>query len=77
MRKFSLMTLALLMALSLIAAPSFHSATAQDMGEPLKIGVLTDLSAALQLYGVELDNGLTLGLQYATDGTLEIAGSPG
>jgi branched-chain amino acid transport system substrate-binding protein len=75
MRKFSLMMLALLMALSLIAAPSFHAATAQS-AEPLKIGVLTDLSAVLQLYGVELDNGLTLGFQYATDGTLEVAGRP-
>jgi branched-chain amino acid transport system substrate-binding protein len=28
------------------------------------------------LYGVELQNGLTLGLDYATDGTMEIAGRP-
>ena len=76
MRRFSLMTLALLMALSLIAAPSFHAATAQQSSEPLKIGVLTDLSAVLQLYGVELDNGLTLGFQYATDSTMEIDGHP-
>jgi branched-chain amino acid transport system substrate-binding protein len=69
------MTLVLIMALSLIAAPSFKSAKAQDP-EPLKIGIMADLSAVLQLYGVELQNGFTLGLEYATDGTMEIAGRP-
>lgn len=75
MRKLVLLVLTVLMALSLVAAPSFRAAEAQD-GEPLKIGLLTDLSAALVLYGVELQNGFTLGLDYATDGTLEIAGRP-
>ncbi len=67
MRTFSLMTIAVLMALSLVIAPSFRSATAQE-GETLKIGVLTDLFAVL--------NGLTLGFEYATDGTMEIDGRP-
>jgi formate hydrogenlyase subunit 3/multisubunit Na+/H+ antiporter MnhD subunit len=39
--------------LSLEIAPSYGPAEAQD-GEPLKIGLLADLSANLQLYGVEL-----------------------
>lgn len=75
MRKLSLTVLVVLMALSLVVAPTLRTATAQD-GEPLKIGVLTDLSAVLQLYGIELDNGFELGLDYATGGTMEIAGRP-
>jgi branched-chain amino acid transport system substrate-binding protein len=42
--------------------------------EPLKIGLLTDKTGALAIYGTELANGFTLGLQYATGGTMEVAG---
>lgn len=45
-------------------------------GEPLKIGLLTDKSSALQAYGYELSRGFELGLDYATDGTMEVAGRP-
>ncbi len=75
MRKLSFLVLVTVMALSLVMVPSYQAAEAQD-GEPLKIGLITDLSAVLLLYGVELQNGLTLGLEYATDGTMEIAGRP-
>ncbi len=76
MRKGILLVLAVVMALSLVTAPSFsRTAKAQD-GEVLKIGLMTDLSAVLQLYGVELENGFTLGLDYATDGTMTVAGRP-
>lgn len=44
--------------------------------EPLKIGVLTDQSGALQVYGFEQTQGFELGLEYATDGTMEVAGRP-
>lgn len=37
---------------------------AQD-AEPLKIGLLTDLSGPLTIYGIELENGFKLGLLYA------------
>lgn len=74
MRKLSLVLLPILV-LAMVAAPVSHSVQAQD-GETLKIGLLTDLSGALQLYGAELQNGFTLGLDYATDGALEIAGRP-
>lgn len=72
MRKLSLIVLILVLALSALAVPTTG---AQD-GEPLKIGLITDLSANLQLYGIELENGFTLGLEYATDGTLEVDGRP-
>jgi len=75
MRKLTLIMLTVVMALSLVMVPSFHTAQAQE-GETLKIGLITDLSAVLQLYGIELENGLTLGLDYATDGTMEVAGRP-
>jgi branched-chain amino acid transport system substrate-binding protein len=74
MRKWSFLTLVLVMALAL---PVFgQPVQAQDDGEPLKIGLLTDLTGALQIYGVELNNGFMLGLEYATGGTMEVAGRP-
>ena len=74
MRKWSFLTLVLVMALAL---PVFgQPVQAQDDGEPLKIGLLTDLTGALQIYGVELNNGFMLGLEYATGGTMEGAGRP-
>lgn len=73
MRKVTVLTLALVLALAL---PLFgQPAQAQD-DEPLKIGLMTDLTGALQIYGVELNNGFMLGLEYATDGTMEVAGRP-
>ncbi len=75
MRKLSLLVLATVMVLSLALVPSTNMAKAQD-GETLKIGLITDLTGGLSIYGVELENGLTLGLDYATDGTMEVAGRP-
>jgi branched-chain amino acid transport system substrate-binding protein len=59
-----------------VLAPTMPGARAQVEDQPLKIGLLTDLSAALVLYGIELQYGFTLGLEYATDGTFEVAGRP-
>jgi branched-chain amino acid transport system substrate-binding protein len=50
--------------LALVALLSL-SVAAQDEGAPLKIGVLSDQSGALALYGGELEMGLKLGLLYA------------
>jgi branched-chain amino acid transport system substrate-binding protein len=47
-----------------------------NAGNPIKIGVVTDQSKALSLYGKQEINGLKLGLQYATDGTMQVAGRP-
>ena len=47
-----------------------------EVGEPLKIGVMSDLSGFLALFGQEIVNGLELGLDYATDGTMTVAGRP-
>lgn len=64
--------LLVMMVLSIIVVPGLTS-QAQD---PLKIGVLTDHSGALAFYGFEQTQGFQLGLEYATDGTMEVAGRP-
>ena len=51
--------------------------TSGDAGEvksPIKIGGLTSLSGALQDYGNQMQKGFMLGLEYATNGTMEVAG---
>lgn len=43
---------------------------------PIKIGIVTSLSGALESYGKQMRNGFELGLDYATGGKREIAGRP-
>jgi branched-chain amino acid transport system substrate-binding protein len=73
-------TFAILMALIMVAAlaapVTTNSTTVAQEGEPLRIGVLTDHSGPLSIYGFEQTQGLMLGLEYATDGTMEVAGRP-
>jgi len=47
-----------------------------ESAKPIKIGGLTSLSGALQDYGEQNQKGFMLGLEYATDGTMEVAGRP-
>lgn len=42
--------------------------------DTIKIGVLASLTGALESYGKQTTQGFELGLEYATDGTLEVAG---
>ena len=44
--------------------------------KPLKVGLLTDQSGVLAIYGPMLENGFALGLEYATGGTNSVAGRP-
>jgi branched-chain amino acid transport system substrate-binding protein len=64
-----------LTVLALVLVLAVGMVGAQD-GEPIRIGLLTDTSGPLTIYGVELQNGFELGIEYATDGTMEIAGRP-
>lgn len=41
---------------------------------PVKVGVLASLTGALESYGKQTRNGFELGLEYATDGTMEVEG---
>lgn len=43
-------------------------------GSTIKIGVLASLTGALESYGKQTKNGFELGLEYATEGTMEVAG---
>ncbi|WP_407271745.1 substrate-binding domain-containing protein [Radiobacillus sp. PE A8.2] len=46
----------------------------EEPAEPIKIGVLASLSGALEAYGLQTKQGFEIGLDYATDGTREVAG---
>ena len=50
--------------------------TEEATGEPLKIGVMSDLSGALALFGNEMWEGLQIGFDYATGGPMTVAGRP-
>ncbi|SOC19756.1 amino acid/amide ABC transporter substrate-binding protein (HAAT family) [Ureibacillus xyleni] len=43
-------------------------------GGTIKVGVLASLTGALESYGKQTQKGFELGLEYATDGTMEVAG---
>lgn len=45
-----------------------------EEGGTIKIGVLASLTGALESYGKQTRNGFDLGLEYATDGTMKVAG---
>jgi branched-chain amino acid transport system substrate-binding protein len=51
-------------------------ATEAPQGEPLKIGVMSDLTGPLALFGNEMWNGLQLGFDYATNGTMVAGNRP-
>jgi branched-chain amino acid transport system substrate-binding protein len=72
MRKKILGVVVLLALIAVAAIPAGGTSQAQD--EALKIGVLTDHTGALAFYGFEQTQGFQLGLEYATDGTMEVAG---
>lgn len=77
-----IISIVILVMTAMVVVPTFASSTAVNSEStsqeevPLRIGLLTDTSGALSIYGVELVNGFELGLDYATDGTMEIAGRP-
>lgn len=72
LRKVALFAFALMLAATVLGAAT-TSVTAQDT---LKIGLMSDQTGGLKLYGAELERGFMLGLKYATDGAMEVAGRP-
>lgn len=56
--------------------PEATTTTAEEMGEPIRVGIITSTSGALQTYGNQYLDGLEAGLAYATDGTGEVNGRP-
>ena len=57
-------------------APPEETEEPMEEGEPLVVGLMTDKSGALAIYGPSQTQGFYLGLEYATDGTMEVAGRP-
>jgi len=45
-----------------------------DPDRPIRIGAITSLSGALQDFGEQFQRGFYLGLEYMTDGTMQVAG---
>ena len=56
--------------------PTAEMAEQPFAGEDLVIGLMTDKSGALAIYGPSQTQGFYLGLEYATEGTMEVAGRP-
>ena len=80
-RSFRWTVLMMLMSCMLIAASACSSESSGGSGdtdekeqETVKIGVLASLTGALESYGEQTQRGFELGLEYATDGTMEVAG---
>ncbi|MDX8343468.1 substrate-binding domain-containing protein [Rossellomorea sp. YZS02] len=80
-RSFSLTALILILSCLLVSASACSSESSGGSGsgggneqETVKIGVLASLTGALESYGKQTKQGFELGLQYATDGTMEVAG---
>lgn len=53
------------------AGESPENTEAEDV---VRVGVLTSLTGALEAYGTQTVRGFELGLEYATDGTMEVGG---
>ncbi len=57
-------------------APTAQPTAAPTAGKPIKVGLLTDQTGSLAIYGPMQENGVRLGLEYATGGTNTINGRP-
>ncbi|WP_394173654.1 substrate-binding domain-containing protein [Guptibacillus hwajinpoensis] len=73
------MVLSMVMSLTLVlgACSSNSESSGQgdgDAEETIKIGVLASLTGALETYGNQTKQGFELGLDYATDGSMEVEG---
>jgi len=69
--KNSITKLVALLLVALLSLGVISAASAEDI---IKIGVLTSFSGALQDYGDQMYEGFMLGLEYATNGTMVVAG---
>lgn len=73
-KKIMSLMLVLMMATFVFAGCSSSEGSGED--DPILIGGVTSLSGALMDYGEQMQRGFQLGLEYATDGTFEVAGRP-
>ncbi|MGI9952797.1 substrate-binding domain-containing protein [Moorellaceae bacterium AZ2] len=78
-RQKSILPLTLLLLLMLLLAGcggGKEGTSASEERKPIKIGIVTSLTGALETYGKATINGFELGLEYATQGKKEVAGRP-
>lgn len=66
--------LAAVLLAGLLAACGGSEEASGGSNDTVKIGVLASLTGALESYGQQTQRGFELGLEYATDGTMEVAG---
>lgn len=82
MRKYAFLVLLLFVTIFATACNSESTSNSEDgstseepkNSEPIKIGVLASQTGGLEAYGEQTLRGFELGLEYATDGTNEVAG---
>lgn len=77
MRKNMVLSMVMSLTLVLGACSSNSESSGQgdgDAEETIKIGVLASLTGALETYGNQTKQGFELGLDYATDGSMEVEG---
>lgn len=72
LKKIMALTLCLLMATVLFTGCGSEDTRGEE--DPILIGGLTSLSGALMDYGQQMQRGFLLGLEYATEGTMEVNG---
>lgn len=76
-RKIGFLFISFLLVISMfLSACSSGNKSSSGDGEKevIKIGVLASLTGALEAYGKQTQNGFEIGLDYATNGTREVAG---
>ncbi|QHE60940.1 substrate-binding domain-containing protein [Rossellomorea vietnamensis] len=80
-RSFRWTAFILMLSCLLVTASACSSESSSGSGdgdgkeqETVKIGVLASLTGALESYGKQTKQGFELGLEYATDGKMEVAG---
>ncbi|MCL2201049.1 MAG: substrate-binding domain-containing protein [Oscillospiraceae bacterium] len=82
MKKILVCLIVLTLSLAVFACGNDTPAAPANGGDtpaaanPIVIGAITSLSGALQDYGEQFQRGFYLGLEYMTDGTMEVAGRP-
>lgn len=72
--KWTIMKICLISLLVFTVACSNEDASSTDDGNTIKVGLLASQTGALEAYGKQTIQGFELGLDYATDGTNEVAG---
>jgi branched-chain amino acid transport system substrate-binding protein len=80
-KKMYALLMGLLVMLLVVSGCSNNKPTGEQAGikkqlEPVKIGIVTSKTGPLEAYGQQMLKGFELGLDYATGGTLEVAGRP-